>query len=79
MLLLIILVLGISAGWAAQLIVGTKRNWTEAALVGLAGSFVGGTISSLIAGDGFALEPSGLIGSIVGAVIVLLVWGRFRG
>lgn len=78
MLLLTILVLGIAAGWAAQAVVGTRHNWTEAALVGVAGSFVGGALTSLLAGDGFALRPSGLIGSIAGAIIVLLIWTRLR-
>jgi uncharacterized membrane protein YeaQ/YmgE (transglycosylase-associated protein family) len=40
---------------------------------------VGGALASLIAGDGFDIKPSGIIGSIVGAVIVLAVWGAIRG
>jgi uncharacterized membrane protein YeaQ/YmgE (transglycosylase-associated protein family) len=34
---------------------------------------VGGLLFSLIAGDGLALRPSGIIGSILGAVILMLV------
>lgn len=41
---------------------------------GIAGSFVGGLLSSLLAGDGLALKPSGIIGSLVGAVIVTAAW-----
>ena len=33
---------------------------------------MGGLLGSLIFGDGFATRPSGLIGSIVGATLVLL-------
>jgi uncharacterized membrane protein YeaQ/YmgE (transglycosylase-associated protein family) len=33
---------------------------------------MGGLLGSLIFGDGFAIRPSGLIGSIVGATLVLL-------
>jgi uncharacterized membrane protein YeaQ/YmgE (transglycosylase-associated protein family) len=40
---------------------------------------VGGLLASLIAGDGFEFRPSGLIGSILGAVIVTAVWGLMRG
>lgn len=40
----------------------------------MVGSFVGGLLASLIAGDGLELQPSGLIGSFVGAIIVLLIW-----
>ena len=41
-------------------------------VVGLAGSFVGGLLASLLAGDGLELRPSGLIGSAVGATVILL-------
>ncbi len=48
-------------------------------LIGIIGSFVGGLISYLLfhsdSQDGF-FQPSGIIGSIVGAVIVLLIWTR---
>ena len=47
-------------------------------MTGLIGSFVGGLLASLIAGDGIEFRPSGVIGSIVGAVIVLALWGAIR-
>ena len=43
------------------------------------GSSVGGLLASLIAGDGLRIRPSGILGSIVGAIIVLAVWGAVRG
>lgn len=74
MLILALLVLGLAAGWAAHLLVGRgKPDWGRLFLVGIAGSFVGGLLGSLLFGDGLELRPSGLIGSIVGAVLVLLV------
>jgi len=74
MLILAILVLGLAAGWVANLLVGHgEANWGQLLAVGIAGSFVGGLIGSLIFGDGLALRPSGLIGSILGATLVLLV------
>ncbi len=80
MLILAIIVIGASAGWIADLIVnpGRKVNWTEATVAGLVGSFVGGLLASLIAGDGFNIRMSGLLGSIVGAIIVLTVWRLVR-
>lgn len=45
-----------------------------AVVAGLVGSFVGGLLSSALAGDGLALRPSGIIGSLVGAVIVTATW-----
>lgn len=53
---------------------GTRIDWTMALVAGLAGSFVGGLLFSLIAGDGLALRASGLIGSIIGAIVVTGVW-----
>ncbi len=83
MLILGLIVFGMAVGWIAQLILGRtgrgNRNWAEALVAGLVGSFVGGLLGSLISGDGLALRPSGIIGSIVGAVLVLLVWGAVRG
>jgi uncharacterized membrane protein YeaQ/YmgE (transglycosylase-associated protein family) len=82
MLILGLIVFGMAIGWIAQLILGRShagdRNWAEALVAGLVGSFVGGLLASLIAGDGLAFRPSGVIGSIVGAVIVLVVWGAVR-
>ena len=82
MLILGLIVFGMAIGWIAQLILGRtgrgNRNWAEALVAGLVGSFVGGLLVSLISGDGLNLRPSGIIGSIVGAVIVLAVWGAVR-
>ena len=81
-LILFIVTLALASGWVAQMILGRtsrRNNWAEAFVAGLIGSFVGGMLASLIAGDGFEFRPSGVIGSIVGAVIVLAVWGAIRG
>ncbi len=74
-LILGLLVFGLAVGWIAQLVLGmgTKPN-AQSLIAGVAGSFVGGLLASVIAGDGLALRPSGLIGSVVGAIIVLLIW-----
>jgi uncharacterized membrane protein YeaQ/YmgE (transglycosylase-associated protein family) len=74
-LILAILGFGFLVGWLAQLVLGmgSKPNG-QSLIAGLVGSFVGGLLASLIAGDGLELRPSGLIGSFVGAVIVLLIW-----
>jgi uncharacterized membrane protein YeaQ/YmgE (transglycosylase-associated protein family) len=66
-------------GSATMLILLLGRNsreidWRIAFLAGIGGSFVGGLLASLIAGDGLALRPSGIIGSIVGAVVITLAW-----
>lgn len=79
MLILALIASGMAIGWAAQLILGTSRttiDWTLALVAGLLGSFVGGMIASLLAGDGLAVQPSGIIGSLIGAIIVVVVWQR---
>ncbi len=71
MLILGMILFGMLVGAAAQLILGREGksiDWTMAIVAGLVGSFVGGLLASLIAGDGIQLRPSGIIGSIVGAV-----------
>jgi uncharacterized membrane protein YeaQ/YmgE (transglycosylase-associated protein family) len=81
MLIIAIIVAGMLFGWLAQLILGAdSRNvdWGMALLAGIAGSFVGGLLISLIAGDGISLRASGIIGSIVGAVIVTAAWQMIR-
>ena len=80
MILLFILVWGMFAGWIAHLLLGRGEpvNWAELLVVGLAGSFVGGLLVSLLSGDGLALRPSGIIGSIVGAVLLLAAWRAIR-
>jgi uncharacterized membrane protein YeaQ/YmgE (transglycosylase-associated protein family) len=78
-LILVLLAVGMAIGWAAQLIMGASRatvDWTLALVAGVLGSFVGGTIGSLLSGDGLDVRPSGIIGSLVGAIIVVLVWQR---
>jgi uncharacterized membrane protein YeaQ/YmgE (transglycosylase-associated protein family) len=80
-ILLFILVWGMFAGWIAHLLLARNQpvNWGELLVVGLAGSFVGGLLISLLSGDGLALRPSGLIGSILGAVVLLAAWQGIRG
>lgn len=78
MLILGLIVFGMLIGAIAQLILGkdqrTGFDWGMALGAGLLGSFVGGLLASLIAGDGLDFRPSGIIGSIIGAVIVTAVW-----
>ena len=66
-------------GAIAQWILGqTKRgggvDWAMALIAGLVGSFLGGLLFSLIAGDGLAFRPSGIIGSLLGAIIITALW-----
>jgi uncharacterized membrane protein YeaQ/YmgE (transglycosylase-associated protein family) len=48
-------------------------------ILGIVGSFVGGTLAALVFGGTLDLSTSGLIGSIIGAIIVLLIWRAMGG
>jgi len=79
MLILGLLLFGLLVGWLAQLAVGDRRyptDWPLALVAGLVGSFVGGLLLSLLAGDGLSLRPSGIIGSIIGAIVITVIWQR---
>ena len=70
------------------LIVGAIARWimpgTEnmgifmTALLGIAGSFVGGFIARIFSkpADGAMVHPAGIILSIIGALILLWAWGH---
>jgi uncharacterized membrane protein YeaQ/YmgE (transglycosylase-associated protein family) len=81
LLILFILVWGMFAGWIAHLLLARSEpiNWGELLAVGIAGSFLGGLVISLLTGNGLALRPSGIIGSILGAVALLAAWRAVRG
>lgn len=82
MLILGIILFGMLIGAGAQLILGRAGggiNWPMAFASGLIGSFVGGLLISLLSGDGLALRPSGIIGSLAGAVVVTAGWQWWCG
>ena len=73
MLIMAIILVGLSAGWIAHLLVGRgQANWPQLFVIGLAGSLLGGLLGSLLFGDGLELRLSGIIGSVVGATVILL-------
>ncbi|MGY1776212.1 GlsB/YeaQ/YmgE family stress response membrane protein [Geodermatophilus sp. SYSU D00804] len=78
--LLWLLVVGLVAGLLARAIVPGRDSmgWPATILLGVAGSVVGGLLLGLLTGGlrdrGFG--PAGLVGSVIGAVIVLVVHNR---
>lgn len=80
-LLIGIILFGMLVGAGAQYLLKGVRHpidWTTALISGLAGSFVGGLLISLAVGDGLSLRPSGIIGSLIGAVIVTAIMGAVQ-
>lgn len=79
MLIIGIVAGGMAVGALAQLLLGragTRIDWTMALVSGVVGSFIGGLVVSLLSGDGLELRPSGLIGSLIGAVLATIAWIR---
>jgi uncharacterized membrane protein YeaQ/YmgE (transglycosylase-associated protein family) len=82
MLILAIILFGMLVGAGAQLVLGRSHgsiDWTMAIVAGLSGSFLGGLLVSLLSGDGLDLRPSGIIGSLVGAIVVTAWWRWSNG
>ena len=81
-LIISLIIVGLIAGALARLIIPGKQDLSipMTIAIGIVGSFVGGFLGYLIfhKDSGF-FQPSGLIGSVIGAVIVLLVWTRIGG
>jgi uncharacterized membrane protein YeaQ/YmgE (transglycosylase-associated protein family) len=80
-LILALILIGMIAGWVAEKVIypDWKMDWTEAFIVGIVGSLLFGVTANLIAGDGFELRPAGIIGSVIGAIVVLAIVKWFRG
>ncbi|NLT54962.1 MAG: GlsB/YeaQ/YmgE family stress response membrane protein [Actinomycetales bacterium] len=76
--IIVLIVVGAIAGFIARLLLPGRDPMGVVAtiVVGIVGSFIGGFLGYLLfgkdSGEG-ALQSSGIIGSIVGAIIVLLI------
>ena len=76
-----LIIVGAIAGFIARAVVPGRdpMGVVGTIVLGIVGSFVGGFLGYLLfhkdASQG-ALQPSGIIGSIIGSIIVLLLWTR---
>jgi uncharacterized membrane protein YeaQ/YmgE (transglycosylase-associated protein family) len=74
-----LLVIGVIAGFVARLLVPGRDSlgfWGTVVL-GIVGSFIGGFLGYVLFNEDFgegAIQASGIIGSIVGAVIALFIY-----
>jgi uncharacterized membrane protein YeaQ/YmgE (transglycosylase-associated protein family) len=82
-----LIIVGIVAGYLARLLVPGRdpMSFVQTAVLGVIGSFIGGFLGYVLfgkdPGEG-ALQASGVIGSIIGAVVALLIYNaasRRRG
>ncbi len=76
-----LLVVGLIAGFLARALVPGKdpMGILGTLVLGVVGSYVGGFLGSLI-GDGSVteMEPAGWFGSIIGAIVALLIWRQIK-
>ncbi len=79
--ILTLIIVGLIAGALARLVVPGRQNLSipMTILLGIIGSFVGGFLANLIFHGRISLDTSGIIGSVIGAIIVLLIYIRVRG
>ena len=79
-----IVVFGLIAGFIARALVPGDDSMGLGAtmLLGIVGSFIGGFLGYVLFGSDFeegALQPSGLIGAVIGSIIALLVYRSTAG
>jgi uncharacterized membrane protein YeaQ/YmgE (transglycosylase-associated protein family) len=83
-LIISLIIIGLVAGALARLAVPGRQDLSVPGtiLLGVIGSFVGGFLGYLLfhhnAQNGF-IQPSGILGSVIGSIIVLLLWLRTGG
>ncbi len=77
------IVFGFVVGLIARAIVPGRQamGFVMTTLLGIAGSLIGGIIASALSGGGSAsgFQPSGFIGAIVGAIVLLVIGGLVMG
>ena len=76
--LLSFIFVGLVAGALARLFTpGTGGMSILATIgIGMGGSLIGGTLASLLSGEGFAIGPAGIFGAFIGSLILFFVLRR---
>ena len=75
-----LIIIGLIAGAVARWIMPgpDPMGWLGTIVLGIVGSLVGGTILGLLFGGTLELSAAGIVGSILGALLVLFIWRRMR-
>lgn len=70
------LIVGLLAGFIARAVVPgpDPMGFVGTLVLGLVGSLVGGFLGNLVTSGDFDISAAGIIGSIIGAIIALLVY-----
>ena len=80
--IVLFLVFGLIVGFLARAVMpGTQKMSVIATLaLGIAGSFIGGFLVALITDSRVTdLNTAGIFGSVIGALVLLLLIGKFSG
>jgi uncharacterized membrane protein YeaQ/YmgE (transglycosylase-associated protein family) len=78
--ILIWLLIGLIAGALARFLVPGRdpMGFLGTVVLGLIGSFVGGFLGNLVTDGEFDVTASGLVGSVIGAIVALLIYRSVR-
>ena len=82
--IIVVIIVGLIAGFIARAVVPGRQSMGIGAtiLLGIVGSFIGGFLGYVLfardSSEGY-VQPSSWIGSVVGAVIALLVYNAVSG
>jgi uncharacterized membrane protein YeaQ/YmgE (transglycosylase-associated protein family) len=72
------IIVGFIVGWIARAVIPGAQHlgFIATTLLGIGGSIVGGLIARIFSkpAPGSAFHPAGFILSIIGAIILLLIW-----
>lgn len=79
--LISLFLIGIIAGYVARALVPgpDPMGFWQTVLLGVVGSFAGGFLGALLLAGELALSATGIIGSVIGAVIALLIYRATGG
>jgi uncharacterized membrane protein YeaQ/YmgE (transglycosylase-associated protein family) len=74
-----LIIVGIVAGYLGRLLVPgpDPMSFVQTVLLGIVGSFIGGFLGYVLFNEDFeegAFQAAGFFGSIIGAVLAVLVW-----
>lgn len=76
------IIVGFIVGWIAlKIMPGVQHlGFISTTLLGIAGSIVGGLIARIFSkpAPGSAFHPAGFILSIIGAIILIFIWGKLN-
>lgn len=74
------IIVGLIAGFVAKSVMHTHLTLLWTIVLGIVGSIVGGLVTHLFSAPrlGARFHPAGIIVSILGALLVLFLWHKFK-